>query len=412
MENKLLLLSSVSILLASCQQENKQEKPNVIYICIEDMTTHLGCYGDTIVHSPNIDAFAHDAIVFEDAHCQVALCTPSRNAILTGIRPSTSGMVKIDDHWQEMLPEAVSLQRHFKDHGYYTIQAGKIHDYRCGGMDSAYNVSLDIHGLHNNELPFKALNMATTQDQPFFLAVGYAKVHDIWHPSEGAKKLYNAEDFSSEGRSHHFKGREITDEQIQQYLRDYYADITDVDSLIGNLLDSIKAKNMYDNSIIMVGVFDHGYTLGRHGKWGKGDNTDMETHVPLIVRTPGNENNGKRAPGIVELVDIYPTLIDLCELPDPPQDLEGLSFTPLLEDPELDWKTAAFTHRAYHINDRGLKTKDYTLIKYENEAPRLYDRKKDPENLTDIAAGNPEKVEELMEILKLEARSWKLEGGS
>jgi arylsulfatase A-like enzyme len=376
----------------------EKEKNHVIYICIEDMSPKLGCYGDETVYSPNIDAFARDAVLFEDVNCQVALSTPSRTSILTGIRPSTSGIVKIDDDWQKILPEATSLPRHFKNNGYHTILAGKIHDYRCGGMDNAYHSVYDIHGLDDNKLALKAINEAEKQYKPVFLAIGYSHVHEPWDPNQWSKNQYQAAEFSSKGRSHQYKGKNLSDFEVQQFLRNYYAEITEVDSLIGDVFDRLKENGLYNNSIILLGSMDHGFSLGWHDHWGKGNNVDTETQVPLMVRIPGNPANGKRCPEIIELVDIYPTLIDLCGLTDTPQKLEGVSFQPLLRNPEKPWKKAAFTHRAYHINDIGIKTKNYTLILRQGQPPHLYDRKKDPLNLHNIAPENPDIVKKLKQI--------------
>jgi arylsulfatase A-like enzyme len=388
------------VILVSCQKNSENDPLNVIYISIEDAMPTLGCYGDTIVYTPNIDKFANESVLFMDAHCNVALCTPSRTSILTGIRPTTSGIVKINDPWMEMLPNTTSIPRHFRDHGYHTVLAGKIYDTRCGGMDSAFSKIIKETSLYNNEKAFEAIEAAKNQDDPFMLMIGYFKTHDIWEPSEKSKALYNPDWFSAKNRSNHFKGDSISDEQVRKYVRDYYADITDVDSLIGEVLEKVKANGWYENSIILVGAFDHGYGLGLHDHWGKGNNWDNETRVPMLIHVPGNKNNGKVTRGITELVDIYPTLVDLCGIPQPQQQLEGISLKSLLENPDREWKKAAFTVRAYHPNDRGVKTKDYTLIDRQEEPIQLYDRKTDPDNLNNIAKDNPDIVKEMKNILE------------
>ena len=153
----------------------------------------------------------------------------------------------------EMLPETVSLPGHLKDHGYVTIQARKIHDYRCGEMDSAYTVQLDIHGVHDNNLLLKALKMAGEQEQPFFLAIGYSQVHLPWNPTESSKRHYDLDDMSIKNRGRQFRDSTLTDEDVRLMMRDYYASITDMDSLTGVLLDSARAMGLYDNSIILIG---------------------------------------------------------------------------------------------------------------------------------------------------------------
>ena len=387
--------------LHACDRAVPPARPNVLFISIEDAMPSFGCYGDPIAHTPQIDRFAAESVLFEDVHCQVALCTPSRSSLLTGIRPSTSGLVKIDDDWQAALPQARSLPRHFREHGYYTALAGKIHDYRCGGMDSAYVQVYDHHGVETNELPLQALEDAAAQeDRPFFLAVGYSQAHDPWTPTDGARRHYRPDQFSAAGRAAIYKKEEYDEEAIKALQRDYYGEITDVDSLIGDLLTRAQALGLYENTIILVGAMDHGYNFGYRGRWGKGNNFDNETRVPLLIRLPGNPRNGERADGLVELVDLYPTLTDLCDLPPPPQALEGYSLRGLLYDPTRPWKKAAFTHRAYAVDIVGVKTKEYTLIDYRGDSLQLFARIADPNNLVNIAGGHPAIVEELTAIHK------------
>ncbi len=401
--SKLLLL----LFMVTAWPGQAQETPrryNVVYISVEDMWPSLACYGDPVAYSPHLDRFAEEAVLFEDVHCQVALCTPSRTSILTGIRPSTSGIVKIDDDWQAILPNATSLPRHFRNQGYYTALAGKIHDLRSGGTDSAYSKVYEAHGVDNNDFPLQALEDVATRDQPFFLAIGYSQAHDPWTPTPGARQHYAPDQFTVQGRENNYQGQEYTDEGVRELMQGYYGEVTEVDSLIGGLLARIKALDLYDESIILVGAFDHGYSLGHREHWGKGNCYDDETMVPMLVRIPGNDSNGQRTSGLVELVDVYPTLLDLCNLPPPPQSLEGTSFRPLLEKPKQDWKHAVFTHRAYAVDIVGVKTKQYNLINFAGDSVQLFDRKADPFNLRDISNTYPEIVRQMQEI---QEEGWK-----
>lgn len=377
---------------------------NVIYISLEDAFPSFGCYGDSTAYTPFMDRFAGEAVLFEDVHCQVALCTPSRTSILTGIRPSTSGIVKIDDDWRVALPHATSLPRHFRDQGYYTSICGKIHDGRNGGMDSAYVRTFDTHGIGSNELAYQSLQDAADQDTPFFLAIGYAQAHDPWTPPAHSTSHYTLDQFPVAEKSHQYQGEEYDDRGVRQLQRNYYAEVTEVDSLIGGLIERISALGLYQNSIIIVGALDHGYNLGWRGRWGKGNCYDNETMVPLLIRIPENSANGRRASGLVELVDIYPTLVDYCKFPPPTQELEGHSLRGLLEQPGRPWKKAAFTHRAYAVEIMGVKTKDYNLIDFAGDSVQLFDRKHDPNNLRDIAPDHPDIVTELLE---LKAAGWR-----
>ncbi|MDZ7722983.1 MAG: sulfatase-like hydrolase/transferase [candidate division KSB1 bacterium] len=372
------------------------KKPlNVLYICMEDQSPRLGCYGHPVVRSPHIDAFATKSVLLEDCHCQVALCTPSRTSILTGVRPQTSGMVKIDDNWQSMLPDAVSLPRHFRENGYYTLCVGKISDPRCGGMDEAWVRFEEEWGVTENAKPLAAL-----QDRPFFLAIGYKQTHDPWTPSQQSLDLYDLEDVEPPGTGHTYKDKTLSDLELKKLIRRYYADITDVDRLIGELLDAAGQIDLYDHTIILVGAMDHGYSLGERGHWGKGNNADRETQVPPLIRVPGNPANGQRAAG---LVDLYPTLIDLCALPGPPQQLQGYSLRGLLEQPNRDWKQAVFSVRAYYPDVECIKTQTHTFISLPDGRVELYDRVQDAKCPNNIASKYPDVVQHMQ---KLQTNGW------
>lgn len=396
-----LTLLVSSIVAVSCLEEPKQSKFNILLICIEDMPPALGCYGDSFAHTPFIDAFSKESVLFEDVHCQVPLCTPSRSSWLTGIRPESSGINKINDDLKSFLPEAVSLPRHFKRNGYFTSLVGKIYDKRSGGLDSAFTKIYQEDGISNNDLVIPALEEAARKAEPFFLSIGYSQAHDPWTPSASAGRHYLDKPIEIREDQLNFHDKKIPQEQAAGMIRDYYGEVTEVDSLIGNVLSQAKKLGMYENTIILVGVFDHGYSLGYHGHWGKGNNRDIETMVPLLIRVPGNDNNGKRTAGITELVDIYPSLIEFCGLPKPAQNLEGISFAKLLQKPNLEWKKAAFTMRAYHPEDRAVKTKDYCYINRKSDGTvQLYNRKSDSLSYHNLASEMPEKVREMQILLE------------
>lgn len=399
-----LFILSLLTLFACQNSSNLPKHPNVLYISIEDLSPRLGCYGDTLVKSPHIDQFAKESVLFKDVHCQVALCTPSRTSILTGIRPSTSGIVKIDDDWKKVLPHATSLPRHFRNNGYFTYRVGKIADPRSGGLDDAWNIAKEEWGVASNEVPLKAMQEVFDQNKPFFLAIGYKQTHDPWNPSQKSLQKYDWNNISIHGKGRSYKKEKMSEEEAQELAHRYYADITDVDSLVGGLIRFIKTKKYYQNTIILVGVMDHGYSLGHHNKWGKGGLYDTQTQVPLLIRVPGNQANGNQTAGLIELVDLYPTLNDLCNLPAPPQQLEGHSFKKLLFQPQTPWKKAVFTHRAYGVQNIAVKTREYGFLSFENGTFELYNRKTDPLNLNDIAEENPQIVQEMQHIL---AGGWK-----
>lgn len=385
--------------------ESAHPRTNVLYISMEDIGPFTGYHGILPVRTPHLDRLAAQSMTFMDAHCQVALCTPSRTSILTGIRPSTSGIVRIDDNWQEMLPGAVSLPKHFRNHGYHTRAVGKIYDSRCGGMDDAFDQE-QTDRILTNDLPLQALRETAALDAtPFFLAIGYAQAHTEWTPTAWALEQYRDVPIDPSHYGSEYKGKRMNPEQVTAFIRSYFAFITDVDRLIGQLIHEAEALGLLDNTVVIIGSMDHGYSLGWQGKYGKGNNHDMETQVPLLIRLPDPSFTPRRIPSVVELVDIYPTLLELCHLPNPPQALEGLSLVPLMQNPDAPWKTAAFTHRAYHLQDVAVKTSDFTLIARMGIPPQLFDRHRDPFHRSNIAAEHPNTVAELSALLQ---SGWKL----
>ncbi|MEM7574904.1 MAG: sulfatase-like hydrolase/transferase [Bacteroidota bacterium] len=392
------LASVVALLLFSCiSQREELTPPHIIYISVDDLGPFLGCYNYPLVQTPHLDAFAQSSLRFANAHCQVALCTPSRTSILTGIRPTKSGILQIDDDWQSVLPQAVSLPRHLRNHGYHTQAIGKIYDQRCGGMDSAF-VQDDSRRLTSNRGVLSALDTLAQSKQPHFLAIGYSQPHTPWEPPAHFQARYKLPDIDLSNSSPSFRGDSLDDQQHRQKMLDYYATITEVDSLIGQVLGHIEQLKLTDRSIIIVGSLDHGFSLGWRGKWGKGNNYDPETQVPLFIRVPQQGSLGEVSHEPVELLDLYPTVLDYCNLPPPPQPLDGSSWRPIIEAPQKQHRQAAFSQRAYHPDDFGIKTHTHTLVYRETSGVQLFDRINDPLNLTDLSSQQPKIIDSLLQL--------------
>ncbi len=252
MRNAYWIFSSILIFLYSFGPEILTDRHNIIYISIEDMYPYVYCYGHDFMHTPSLDAFAEESVTFLDVHCQVALCTPSRSSILTGIRPSTSGIVKIDDNWREFLPDAVSLPRHFRENGYYTFKVGKISDPRNGGMDEAWDREDDQWGQHDNEKILHAMDTLLKLEKPFFFAAGYGKVHDPWDPSMHSLAKYKPDQIPGPGPHRVYKKDSLSDIEARMLALRYYADITDVDSLIGEVLQKAKINSAIVDSLTAI----------------------------------------------------------------------------------------------------------------------------------------------------------------
>lgn len=379
------------------------ERPNVLFIATDDLRTNLGSYGDPVAITPHMDKLAADGVRFDRAYCQQALCNPSRSSLLTGRRPDSLRLWNLSTHFRETMPDVVTLPQHFKNNGYFTQGVGKIfHNWRTKikGDPVSWSVPAMMHfathssdvavidggdappntartpGTEARDVPdeayfdgriavaaIKALRDISQRDEPFFLGVGFWKPHTPFNPPQRYWDLYDPREIpavsnpnlpfgaptlamhdASEGM-----GTTIPGSPAERELRHgYYAATSFVDAQIGKVVDELKRLDLADNTIIVLWS-DHGFHLGEHGLWGKTSNFELDARVPLIVVAPGFDA-GDSSSALVELLDLYPTLVDLCDLPSVPE-LEGQSLVPLLHDPSGSGKSAAFTQhpRPSHI---------------------------------------------------------------
>jgi len=442
------------------------ERPNVLFIASDDLRCTLGCYGDPVAKTPHLDALAASGILFERAYCQQALCNPSRASLLTGRRPDTLKIWNLQASYRKTAPKAVTLPEYFIRHGYHAEQIGKIHhgsgtpsrDPKSWSVPQVlHNVTKkDAYQLPKNRTGKKAaatersdtddratidgkvaaaaveaLRRLKEAEAPFFLAVGFRKPHlpfaapaKYWDRYEreaiplppyrepdqvpalalhNSKELFGYTDVSAAEAPDEAKRREL--------WHGYYAAVSFMDAQVGKLLAALDANELADNTIVVFWS-DHGFHLGEHALWCKTSNFEVDARVPLIVRDPKRhgstskadkgQRKGQRSKALVELVDLYPSVVEACGLP-LPAGLEGTSFVPLLQHPQRAWKTAAFTQHprpAYYNKkpqvmgtsmrtDRFRYTEWRTFGSSEVVAFELYDHRRDPGE-THNEAGNPD----------------------
>jgi iduronate 2-sulfatase len=428
-------------------------RPNVLFIAVDDLRNDLGLYGDPLVKSPHLDRLAERSVVFDRAYCQQALCNPSRASVMTGLRPDTLRVWDLPTHFRDTIPEVVSLPEHFMKQGYFTQNIGKIfHNWRqdIEGDPVAWSVPAVMHfdshyndhAMVQGELPedlatarkcemrdvpddayfdgrvanlaVKALQERAGKAQPFFLAVGFWKPHapfnapkrywdrydrdeiplpadNFWPEDAPEIAWHNSREILGSG------GDQPSPEEAREIRHGYMASITYMDAQIGKVLDELNRLGLAENTIIVFWS-DHGFHMGEHSLWAKTSNFEYDAQVPLMISVPGMDTAGQRTQSLAELLDLYPTLIELCGLP-PIAELEGVSLQPVLVDVTASPRTHALTQHPRPAYFKGAPdTMGYSLrsdaFRYtewrdwqsgEVIARELYDHRVDPGETRNVA---------------------------
>ena len=372
---KIALLVSALLLWGSFKiPSTEKSTKNVLFIVVDDLNTMLGCYGDPNVKSPNIDRLASMGVRFERSYCQYPLCNPSRASFLSGKRPENTGIYNLGTHIRSVLPEGVLLPQYFKEKGYFTAGAGKIfHSEKMNDAsswdfyeDGASKDPQDLAALKNRasgdgkpawqvldsdgSMTRDGINtqtilnfMATKSEEnkAFFLAVGFHKPHLPWTASKCFFDLYDTSKFKisdepamknipSIALQTELTGFNQPDSQLEA-MKAYFACISSTDYQIGLLLNQLDKLRLWDNTIVVL-VGDNGFHLGDHGGlWAKLSAFDNATRVPLIF-AGGNISKGKVVKTPVELIDIYPSLLEICGF-EKKNDLDGVSLAKTLTTP-------------------------------------------------------------------------------
>lgn len=453
----LTLLFALNSLLFALRAESAR---NVLFIAIDDLRPDLACYGDPIAITPNFDRLASQGTLFSKAYCQLAVCGPSRLSLITGLRPDSIKVWDLKTHFRETLPDLVTLPQLFKQNGYQSISIGKIlhgsgvsmydepswsedplfdygrpHTWRYASPE---NLAVNAHkrsaaeGYDTPDNTFvdgmvcdaaeEALERFARDGDSFFLAVGFRKPHlpvvapkkywDLYDRSEIPEPITKfhpkrAPEYATrtwneiEGYTDIPKNlADIPPAKVQEIRHGYYACISYIDALLGRLMDKLETLDLADDTIICLWG-DHGFHLGEQGLWTKANNFELSARVPLILYVPDQKEKGAISKAFVELVDLYPTLTELCNL-QAPDNLEGLSMQPLLSMPNRPWKTAAFNQypRDYteiKHNQHGdvmgyaVRTENYRYVQWKDWKSgaileeELYDHRSDPNEMTNIA---------------------------
>lgn len=429
-------------------------RPNVLFISLDDLNDWVGPLGGhPQVKTPHMDRLAARGTTFTNAHCEAPLCNPSRVSILTGLRPSTTGVYALEPWFRSdsAFEQRETLFQYFHRHGYRTLTAGKIFHDAYPPVDARKDGGgeVDVWGVHGNFGPFPARKFVGTPadtplmdwgafptsdeecfdydvtswaveqlkappDGPFFLAVGLRHPHvpcfapQKWfdlYPDEGlAMPPVKEDDRADLPRFASYLHWSLPEPRLKwlrengqwrPLVRAYLASISYADAQVGRLLDALAASGREDDTVVVLWS-DHGWHLGEKGITGKNSLWERSTHVPLLFAGPGVAT-AARCGRPAELLDVYPTLAELCGLAQP-EGLEGISLSPQLKDATAPRERPAVT--THNRNNHALRTEAWRYIRYADGSEELYDTRADPNEWANVAA------EPARAAVKAELRGW------
>lgn len=449
-------------LLALATAGAAEQKPNVLFIAVDDLRPELNCYGKTEVKSPNMDRLATEGVLFQRAYCNLPQCKASRASLLTGFRPESIG--KAGQVNGAVLAKAVTLPRLFRKNGYTTVSMGKVyhmHDDDPDGWVRKYADTLgekdgwfsgyqlqenrDLVKNYQRSKPnaspiteitdtpdemtpdgiiarhaIEELRNFKKSGEPFFLATGFYRPH---LPLTAPKKYWDMYDRSQIPLPADFRQPDdgiprwdwdevrrfgdcpkkgpMPEDKAREIIQGYHASVTFVDAQIGKVLDELHTLGLDKNTIVIL-FGDNGWNLGDHGRWSKMTSYEASARVAMMIKVPWISTHGETS-ALTELVDMYPTLCELCRL-SPPDYLEGTSMVPLLSDPARPWKTAVFG--CLYDANRTIRTDRYRLIEHPAGQLELYDHVTDPAEDHNLAA-DPELAGTLKELQTAMQAGWR-----
>ena len=428
--------------LPLCSMGASPERPNVLMLIADDLRNDLGCCGSAEAITPNLDRLATRSVIFDRAYCQQAVCWPSRNSFFSGLRPERLKRTHSTETFRVSFPTQVSMPEWFKQYGYFTRGFGKVlHNgqddpqswseplYEPPPLHYAKPENAGKHPIINKSVPENRVNplfeSADVEDEgyedgltasetistlrrlagdekPFFLMAGFHKPHTPFNAPKKYWDLYEHENLAL--ATNPFPPKAVPEKYAlldwpyvrsfagipqsgpmpnhlaRQVRHAYLACVSYVDAQVGRILQTLDELGLSQSTIIVV-TSDHGYQLGEHGLWSKHTNFELATRVPLLVSVPGHANG--RTEALTELVDLYPTLADVCGLPKPKTD--GRSFAKVLRDPSAIHREAAMSTyaragaRGWSIRTADVRYTEWRDLKTDElRATELYDHRLDP----------------------------------
>ena len=453
-----LLLICLAVVAVSRCSVNGAERPNVLLIMVDDLRDYGGAFTRDVVKTPNLDRLRARGTTFERAYVQYPVCNPSRSSMLSGLRAEQTGIVGNDKPLRELLPDVMTMPQLFKEAGWQSHAFGKIFHLGGGRNREAKQAWMDAGKSWHTAQAFEATSTGkkmiegrnvtggalnwcqwgaadgNDEDQPdgqiaaatvamieklgetpWFIGCGFMKPHDpfiapkkyfdlyppdslkCWRDPAGMTQARkDAVGFGAYGEAF----AKFSDDEWRELFRAYCAGTSFMDAQLGRVLDVLDKNKLWDKTLVIF-VGDHGYHTGERNWWNKNTLFERSCRAPLVIAAPGMKG-GQTSRSIVEFVDLYPTVADICGLT-PPHEVAGLSLRPVLENPEKVVKDVAFTliSRGPKLYGQSIRTARWRCTRWSDNQNELYDHDSDPEELYDVSSQHPEVVRELTSHLQV-----------
>lgn len=426
-------LLSAFIWLGVSSSLGATNKPNVLFIAVDDMNSWVGVLGGhPQAKTPHIDRIAKRGMLFTHAYAAAPLCNPSRIALVTSLRPSTSGVYANQHRFRKFIPDVVTMLQYYRQNGYRVLGGGKVFDIQNHTSDPKsweeyFPIPSDdvkpardplarkkpfawgpLNATDDQMSDMKIANwavkhLAETNDRPLFLAVGFFKPHIPLYVPQKYFDMHpldkiilpevredDADDLPPTGKlwANQAPGLKAGNHQMivtnhlwKSAVQAYLATCSFSDACVGRVLDAFD-KSIYATNTIVVLWSDNGWHLGEKQHWQKHVLWEEATHVPLAFVIPGVTKPTERCDRIVSFLDIYPTMTELCGL-QTPKNIEGISFISLLRNPNAPWNRPAIS--TYGPNNHAVRTEQWRYIRYANGDEELYDELADPKEWNNLA---------------------------
>jgi iduronate 2-sulfatase len=425
---------------------------NVLLLMADDLRDFGGAFTKEVVKTPNLDRLRARGTTFVRAYVQYPVCNPSRSSMMTGLRAEQTGIVGNDIPLRQKMTNICTLPQLFKDAGCQSHAFGKLFHLGGGKNPDARQQWMDAGRSWHTAQAFEAtaagrrilegrnvtggalkwcqwgmadgtdddqpdgqIAAATVEmidklgDKPWFIGCGFMKPHDpfiapkkyfdlypldslnVWSDPAGMKPVRTESvGFGDYGAAF----SKFTDAEWSELFRAYCAGTSFMDAQLGRVLDALDKHQLWDKTVVIF-VGDHGYHTGERRWWNKNTLFDRSCRAPLIFAAPGMKG-AQVSRSLVEFVDIFPTVVDLCGLK-MPHIGAGASLRPVLADTAVSIKDATFTlvTRGSRLYGQSVRTSRWRFTRWSDGETELYDHDMDPEELQDVSAQHPDVIADL-----------------